>query len=183
MPFAPAVTVCLLAAASTLLACQPPAASAPAQTSERPDIQPAGPTQQAIVVDVTDGDTIAVEVDGARYSVRYVGVDAPEQSGPFTEAESLGAEAEQANALLVGGQTVHLERDVSDVDRFDRLLRYVWLDTPSGWTMVNREMVRLGLAEARDYEPDTRWQAILNAAEHAARTEGLGIWGVTPQGP
>jgi micrococcal nuclease len=181
-----------LAAATLLAACQfgtpsetpttgpaftvgpPPATDAPVR-----GLEPAGQAEDAVVLNVIDGDTIDVEIDGVRHTVRYIGIDAPEKPGPFTDPEPLGAEATQANELLVGGATVLLERDRSDTDRFDRLLRYVWLQTSldgNGWLLVNRELVRQGLAESRSYEPDTYWQDVLDQAETDARSDGLGIW-------
>ncbi len=177
--FGPAPTASSPATASSTVGhgatAGPVATAAPA-----PDLEPEGPTQQAEVVRVTDGDTITVEIDGTSYDVRYIGIDSPEKASPFTDPEPFGAEATQANELLVGGRTVHLESDRTQTDRFDRLLRYVWLQTDDGWRMANREMVRLGLAESRAYRPDTKWQDVLDDAELDARAEGLGMWGAPP---
>ncbi|NIM05287.1 MAG: hypothetical protein GTN65_06650, partial [Armatimonadetes bacterium] len=65
-----------------------------------------------------------------------------------------GAEAWQANRELVEGKEVRLERDVSETDRYGRLLRYVYVDD----VLVNAELVKKGLAEVRSYPPDTRYQ-------------------------
>lgn len=126
----------------------------------------------ALVVGVTDGDTIIVRIGDRQDRVRYIGIDAPEEG-----EECLAAEATEANRALVDGATVHLERDVSDRDPFDRLLRYVWLDTGDGWRMANRELVRQGLALARVYPPDDRYATTLAADEAQARRDGRGIWG------
>jgi endonuclease YncB( thermonuclease family) len=143
---------------------------------------PTGPTEVGRVVDITDGDTVRVIIDGEEHRLRYIGIDTPETTAPDTPVEAYGPEATTANALLVGGEDVVLEIDVSDTDRYDRLLRYVWLapgtgDTPTDtWTLVNLELVRVGLAEAVDYPPDTKYSAELDAAEDGAREQGLGIW-------
>lgn len=92
-----------------------------------------GQRQTASVLSITDGDTIKVEIDGKPYAVRYILMDAPERGTAFSQ------EATDTNRRLVSGQTVYLERDVNDTDRFDRLLRYVYL--PDG-TFVNAEIVR-----------------------------------------
>ena len=170
-------TLCVVFAAALVGACQP------GSTVPVGDLVPTGPTQAAQVVRVTDGDTIEVTIDGRRVAVRYIGIDAPERSGPFTDPEWLADEAKQANHFLVDGATVHLERDVSDADRFGRLLRYVWLQDGDVWLMVNRELVRLGLAEARTYPPDTRWQTELDEAEDQARADRTGIWGPDSRAP
>jgi micrococcal nuclease len=141
---------------------------------------PSGPTRVATVVSVTDGDTIRVLLDGVEQRVRYIGIDAPEiDSG----AEWMGAEATAANARLVEGRDVVLERDVSKRDRFGRLLRYVWLGTGDGWLLVNRELVRLGFAEAVSYPPDVKYDAILLRAQGKAAEATRGLWGPVPATP
>src|SRR3954469_14816398 len=101
---------------------------------------PEGETVEARVVRVIDGDTIVVESGGQQYHVRYIGMDAPEAAAKNKPAEWMSGEATQANAALVAGKTVFLERDVSETDRFDRLLRDVWLRDGSSWTLVNLEL-------------------------------------------
>lgn len=140
---------------------------------------PTGPTEVGRVVDITDGDTVRVVIDGEEYRLRYIGIDTPESVAPDQPVEPYGPEATTANALLVGGEEVILESDVSDTDPYDRLLRYVWLepdDPGDAWTLVNLKLVEAGLAEARDYPPDTKYADELDAAEDEARAAGLGMW-------
>lgn len=118
------------------------------------------------VVRVVDGDTIVIE-GGER--VRYVSVDAPEAT---RVVEPFGPEATAFNRRLVEGRWVRLERDVSDRDRYGRLLRYVWV----GEVLVEAELVREGFAEAKAYPPDLRYYACLEALEEEARREGRGMW-------
>ncbi len=120
----------------------------------------------AIVTRVIDGDTIVIDT-GQR--VRYIGVDTPEV---YPEEEAYGMEAWQANRQLVEGKKVRLEPDVSETDKYGRLLRYVYADD----ILVNAELVRLGLAEAKAYPPDTRHQDLLEQTEREAREAGRGIW-------
>jgi micrococcal nuclease len=134
--------------------------------------------EPATVVDVTDGDTIRVDRgDGGSERLRYVGIDTPETVHPDQPVQPWGPEASAANEQLVAGRAVLLERDVSDRDQYDRLLRYVWVDTPAGWLMVNAELVARGLAEVHAYEPDTRHDAYLRQVEEAARAAGMGMHG------
>jgi len=81
-------------------------------------------------------------------------------------------EAWQANYKLVEGKEVRLERDISETDRYGRLLRYVYVDD----VLVNAELVRQGLAQAKAYPPDTRYQGYLEEMEAEAREAGRGIW-------
>ncbi|MBI2836480.1 MAG: thermonuclease family protein [Chloroflexi bacterium] len=117
----------------------------------------------ALVIRVIDGDTIDIE-GGIR--VRYIGIDTPERDEVFYR------EATEANRRLVEGKNVRLEKDVSDKDRYGRLLRYVWV----GDRMVNVELVRLGMAEAKSYPPDVKYQDYFEQLEKEARAAGRGVW-------
>lgn len=123
------------------------------------------------VVKITDGDTIRVLIQGQEYPVRYIGMDTPEMGS------SEGETAKQQNAALVSGQTVRLEKDVSETDRYGRLLRYVWV----GDVLVNAELVRLGYARAKAYPPDTRYQTLLEAQQRDAEAAQRGIWATAPR--
>ncbi|MGH9174455.1 MAG: thermonuclease family protein, partial [Vicinamibacterales bacterium] len=79
------------------------------------------------VVRVVDGDTIIVAIDGVEERLRYIGIDAPESVRPETPVECFGREASAENARLVEGKRVELEADISNRDRFGRLLRYVYV--------------------------------------------------------
>jgi len=124
------------------------------------------PPQEALVTRVIDGDTIVIE---GGYRVRYIGIDTPET---YPEAKAFGAEAWQANRELVEGKRVRLEKDVSETDKYGRLLRYVY----AGDIMVNAELVRNGLAEARAYPPDIKYQDYLAGLQEGAKDEGRGMW-------
>jgi micrococcal nuclease len=115
---------------------------------------------------VIDGDTIIV--DGG-WRVRYIGIDAPEL---HPEAEYYGTEAWQANRELVEGRRVRLEKDVSDKDRYGRLLRYVYVDG----VLVNAEMLKGGYAHACSYPPDLKYQESFEELERQARETGRGLW-------
>ena len=56
--------------------------------------------------------------------MRYICIDTPEI---YPEVEAFGMEAWQTKRELVEGKEVRLERDVSQTDKYGRLLQYVWL--------------------------------------------------------
>ena len=101
--------------------------------------------------------------------MRYIGIDTPEI---YPQPEAFGIEAWQANRRLVEGKKVRLERDVSQTDKYNRLLRYVYVDS----VFVNAELVKQGLARAKAYPPDTKYQAYLEKMEAEAREAGRGMW-------
>lgn len=123
---------------------------------------------EAIVTKVVDGDTIHVMIGGVDTPLRYIGVDSPESSDPL-----FGAKATEANRKLVEGQKVYLESDVSDVDRYARLLRYVYL---ADGRMVNEVLAEQGWAYAKAYAPDTKYQSRLVAAQGRGVTAKVGMW-------
>lgn len=122
--------------------------------------------QFAVVVSITDGDTIRVVIDGVEEPLRLIGINAPEGG------ECVAAAATARMAVLVAGQTVRLESDVSNRDQYDRLLRYVYVND----LFVNEILVREGLALAREYSPDTAMASVMEAAQTQAEAEGIGMW-------
>jgi micrococcal nuclease len=123
-------------------------------------------TDTHTVTRVVDGDTI--EIDGTT-KVRYIGMDTPESTNT---KECFGKEASNKNKELVLNKQVTLEKDVSETDRYGRLLRYVWIDG----TMINEKLVADGYANAASYPPDVKYQDRLRNAEAAARNSNLGLW-------
>lgn len=142
---------------------------------------------EAVKVDyVVDGDTLrVVDTQGTKYYVRLIGIDAPE-SVSADEAKNCPegeAASDYLKTLVTSGQTVYLERDVSDRDKYDRLLRYVWLQdppsTPTGAEvtggMLNAILVRGGYAQAKSYPPDTAFAELFGEFAQKAQDAGLGV--------
>ena len=123
--------------------------------------------ETAVVTQIIDGDTIDVEINGETYRVRYIGMDTPERDEP------LFMEAAEANARLVANQTVILVKDVSETDRYGRLLRYVYLEDG---TFVNGELVRKGYAQTSTYPPDVAFQDTFTELQRMAVNVGAGLW-------
>lgn len=117
----------------------------------------------ATVGRVIDGDTIEL-ANGDR--IRLLGIDAPEKGdyNYYAAAKRLDE--------LIGNKTVELEKDVSNKDSFDRLLRYVFVSE----AFVNLQLVREGYAYAYVVAPDERYMDKLIEAENEARAERRGIW-------
>ena len=90
---------------------------------------------KAKIVRVIDGDTIKLETGEV---VRYIGIDTPETVHPSKPVQCYGKEASDKNREFVEGKEVKLEKDISETDKYNRLLRYVWL----GDTLVNEYLVK-----------------------------------------
>ena len=114
---------------------------------------------------VVDGDNF-VCAEGER--VRLLLVDTPELAQrPFGDAAR-----DEAARLLPVGAVVRLELDVQTRDRYGRLLAHAWVDS----LLVNRELVRRGVAVVAVYPPNVKHLESIRAAADSARAERLGLW-------
>ena len=151
----------------------------------------------AEVTRVSDGDTIAVMLDGREEKVRLTGIDTPEtfasskldrdvEASPLNREEmrSLGKEATAYAKELMEGQEVYLELDAEERDRYGRLLAYVYTLEPNGdWTFenetfeqVNLEMVEAGWAHPLTIPPNVKYTELYTEAAQLARQQNRGIW-------
>lgn len=150
------------------------------QATASPTSAPAvTPTVQALVpakvVRVVDGDTLDVKIGGQTSRVRIIGVDAPETYGTVM---CYGAEATAKTQQMVDsvGGEVLLEKDVSETDRYSRLLRYIWLGAAPGGVMLDEVLVQEGYAQVSTYPPDVKYQQRFIAAEREAKAANRGLW-------
>jgi micrococcal nuclease len=136
----------------------------------------ASAAETGIVDEVVDGDTVRVRTAGSAeaVTVRLIGIDAPERTHPSLGKEFYSDEAAAHLASLCRGKTVRMEEDAGEADKYDRLLRYVFLPPPDG-RLLNVEMLGAGMARAYTRFPFSRKEAFL-AAEGRARREGKGLW-------
>lgn len=118
---------------------------------------------------VIDGDTILL-TDGRR--VRYIGVDTPESGRMDTPIECYGKEASEANKKLVEGKQVKLVKDISDKDKYDRLLRFVYIDD----IFVNEYLLKNGYATVMSIAPDISKYPQFKLAQQEAKNNNLGLW-------
>lgn len=134
------------------------------------------PTQEAIdefsqelflVTKVIDGDTIEIE-NSER--VRLICIDSLEQG------EEGYNESKKYLEDLVLNKKVRLEKDISERDNYQRLVRYVYLEDR---TFVNELIAKQGYAKAYWYEPDITLCPIIQKAEDYAKENNLGIWKIT----
>lgn len=143
-------------------------------------IRPTIATDPALhrVTKVIDGDTIEIETG---QKVRYIGIDTPEMKATKTKSSCYGAEAKQRNQELVEGKTIRLKKDVSEVDRYGRLLRYIYVydETASKeGQFVNDTLVREGYAHAVTFPPDVAFEGQFRTAEQEARNQSKGLWNI-----
>lgn len=119
---------------------------------------------------VIDGDTIKISGDTF---VRFIGIDAPEKEECYYE------EAKNALTSLIEGKYVRLEKDISETDKYGRLLRYVFLpprDILKGDLFINEYMVRHGYAYPFFQSPDYRHKDKFISSQEYASRYNFGFW-------
>ncbi|MEN8252091.1 MAG: thermonuclease family protein [Patescibacteria group bacterium] len=116
-----------------------------------------------VVSRVIDGDTFEIE-SGQR--VRMIGIDTPERGKYFfTEATDRLKE-------LIEGKEVTLSKDVSEVDRYGRLLRHVYVK--DNW--INKQMIDEGYAKLATFPPDVLHVDVFEKSQKNAREQKKGLW-------
>jgi micrococcal nuclease len=134
--------------------------------------------EAATVARVVDGDTFEL-TDGRK--VRLIGVNTPEST---TRTELYGKEASNYTSSKLAGKTVWLQKDVSETDRYGRLLRIVWLQIPTDdmneseirTKMFNADLVLNGYAEPSTYPPDVKYADYFRKFAREAREANKGLW-------
>lgn len=117
------------------------------------------------LLEVLDGDSLAVDLDGQREEVRLLGINTPEADECHGDAATEAMEAAAAGAemvLVTGGE--------DDRDQFGRLLRHVFVDGVwiNGRQVANGHAVALQTGEATE--------SSLVEAEEDAFANSRGMW-------
>jgi micrococcal nuclease len=141
----------------------------------------------ATVVRVIDGDTLKISYGDQEENIRLIGIDTPEsQANKKAKRDaartgddiqlilSQGREATNyVKGLVKPGDSVQIEFDVQERDRYTRLLGYVHL---SDGKMLNEEIVRAGFANLMTIPPNVKYQKVFLEAYEAARENKRGLW-------
>jgi micrococcal nuclease len=118
---------------------------------------------------VVDGDTYDTSSD---HRIRIIGVNTPEV---FGEMQYYGREASDFSKKRLENQTVYLFRDVSDTDKYGRLLRYLFIQNVP--VMFNETLLIEGYANTMTFPPDVMFAKKFLLLEREARENHKGLWG------
>lgn len=130
-------------------------------------------TFKAEVSEVLDGDSIVVRFpDGSKETIRYIGIDAPEVHG---RVDCFGKKAYVYNRALVENKAVWLKLGNKVLDKYGRLLAYVYLDRSSA-SMVNAILIAQGYARIQHMWPNLDYQKLFEELELDAKANGRGLW-------
>lgn len=128
-----------------------------------------------MVEEASDGDTIIVNMGGRREIVRMIGIDTPETHHPDRPVQCYGREASEYARLSLVEKQVRLEADPLNTnrDRYDRLLRYVYL--PDG-SLFNAKVIQEGYGFSYTSFPFSKAEEF-ETYEHQAQQAKKGLWG------
>jgi micrococcal nuclease len=133
---------------------------------------PGNQRQYGKALEIIDGNTIKVLINGLVYQVRYIGVKLPDDMNTalLTAAK---------NGELVYLKDLTLIGDGADKDQVGRLLRYVMAEDQ----FINLELIQQGYAYADAAEPLSSCGQVFKDAEQAAQAAKSGIWKFIPATP
>lgn len=129
--------------------------------------------EEVYVTKVVDGDTFVYNKNGKNIKVRLIGVNTPELHHPFKGEEYFGKEAKDFTKDKIYNKKVFLEKDIEDLDKYDRELRYVWI---SGDEMLNDELLLEGCGEIMNIKPNNKYEKEFREALKKAKIEKKGMW-------
>ncbi|WP_176222284.1 thermonuclease family protein [Tuberibacillus sp. Marseille-P3662] len=143
--------------------------------SPQKEIEPIDPPDNAVsakVIDVTDGDTIDVKMNGKKETIRMLLIDTPET---YAGHDPYGKEATAFAEKLLDGKNIKLEIGDPKRGKYDRLLAYVYVDGK----MYNQMILREGLARlAYIYPPNLKYINTLRDVESIAQRKDKNIWSI-----
>lgn len=130
------------------------------------------------VVEVVDGDTIKINMNGEVETLRLIGMDTPETVDPRKTVQCFGKEASNKAKELLLGKKVRIEMDPTqgERDKYNRLLAYVYRDDG---LFYNKYMIEQGYAHEYTYSTPYKYQVDFKVAQKLAQTAQLGLWSPT----
>ena len=133
--------------------------------------------REAKVVEVIDGDTFKVELDGTIETIRLIGIDAPELTDAAGQ-RGLAARARDVLGELLAAGPVELVADIEE-QQGERLLRHALRD--DGFNLAEA-LARDGWARALARPPNLAYEEAIATAVAEARAAGRGMWVRPPTG-
>ena len=127
--------------------------------------------QRTMATRVIDGDTIQALYGGVEKRIRLIGIDTPESRVNRKEKKDkyanmsehdiktiieMGKKAKAyVNGLIKRGDSITIELGVQEMDKYGRLLGYVYL---SNGKMLNEEIVKAGYAVIMTIPPNVKYK-------------------------
>ena len=127
------------------------------------------------ILNVIDGDTVDIDINGNTERVRLIGVNTPETKHPTKPIECFGPEASAyLTQLLPKGTHVRIERDIEARDRYGRMLLYLYRELDD--LFINLDLVLRGYGTPMSIEPNIFHRNDFVHAAALAETINVGLW-------
>jgi micrococcal nuclease len=132
------------------------------------------PDEKYLVTNVLDGDTFEIKIGKSIWKVRMLGIDTPETLDPRKGVECFGHEASDKTKEILSNKQIGLDLDSSqeEIDKFNRLLAYVYLDHQ----FINKYLLENGFAREYTYNKAYKFQKDFKKAEKEAKNNKIGLW-------
>lgn len=129
------------------------------------------------VICVKDGDTYVLKIDGKETTVRLIGVDTPESVAPSEYSKENTSEGKTISEIvkqkLQPGDTLYVEYDVSQTDKYGRTLAYLYFENGQ---MVQEWLLQNGYAQVMTVQPNCKYAERFVELEHTAAENNVGLW-------
>lgn len=138
--------------------------------------------KEVIFSDCVDGDTIKVEIDGVKATVRFLAIDTPETVHPQKDVEAYGKEASDYTCDKVkNAKKLEIEYDQNSdkTDKYERELAWIFVDD----ILLQKELISLGYAKVAYLYGDYMYTEELQEEEKKAGESKLGIWSLEEYTP
>ena len=129
------------------------------------------------LIKVIDGDTLKVDINGIEETVRLVEIDTPESVNPDESKNTYEGvlASKNVSSILKKNQILYISKDMTDRDKYGRLLRVVWIEKPLSDSpeefinkSLNAHLVQMGYAKVVKYD-DYKYHKILKSLENEYR--------------
>jgi len=113
------------------------------------------------------------------FKVRFIGIDAPEtRNSRWKKKGYYASESKKFVQTQTEHQWVRLEFDIQSMDRYKRMLAYVYLEDG---TFLNASLVEQGYAVVDTYPPNVKYVELFIGLQKQARETKQGLWGELPE--
>lgn len=136
--------------------------------------------EKVFISRIIDGDTFETF---DKKVIRVIGVNAPEDT---KEKERFGDVATSFAKENLEGRFVFIEKDVSETDKYGRLLRHIWFTKPTDderndydFVIENNyaaQLLSVGYAKPMSIDPDISFKEMYTTIGQKAKDDNLGLW-------
>lgn len=139
-----------------------------------------GATNCEYVRDI-DGDTLVARVNGQNESIRFYGIDTPEEVNPKINCiEPYSVQAKDfVESKLKSGQTIKILFN-AEKGKYGRMVGTIYYKKNKYWYSLNEELVANGLARVAYLKQNNQTidTSDLYSAQDSARSQKLNIWNI-----